>query len=283
MSIVPTLTEGVKVADFTIGAVEGSIYAPEFQTEINDNVTASNTTWSSDKIDDELDLKADSSSLATVATTGDYDDLLNKPSIPSKTSDLTNDSGFITSAQVPTIDDNAVASDKVWSSYKTSAELGNKANSTDVYTKSEIDTALAGKANSADVYTKTEVDTALSGITFNSIPPTGDYHFNLGNGWSVTNFVFNRVKNRIYMQGVFVKNSPFTSYETFISLSSSSTKNINPYYETWFATMCDDGNGGSVSCERLQAVFGSLRIASSNSNHRRIFVCVSWISASSEE
>lgn len=35
-------------------------------------------------------------SLATVATTGDYDDLSDKPSIPSKTSDLTNDSGFIT-------------------------------------------------------------------------------------------------------------------------------------------------------------------------------------------
>ena len=117
VSIVPTLTEGVKVADFTIGAVDGSIYAPEFQTEINDNVTASNTTWSSDKIDDELDLKADSSSLAYVATSGNYDDLLNKPSIPTKTSDLTNDSGFITSAQVPTIDDNSVASDKVWSSY----------------------------------------------------------------------------------------------------------------------------------------------------------------------
>jgi len=39
------------------------------------------------------------SNLATVATTGDYDDLLDKPTIPSKTSDLTNDSGFLTSHQ----------------------------------------------------------------------------------------------------------------------------------------------------------------------------------------
>jgi len=39
-----------------------------------------------------------SSSLATVAATGDYDDLTNKPSIPTATSDLTNDSGFITSS-----------------------------------------------------------------------------------------------------------------------------------------------------------------------------------------
>ena len=35
-------------------------------------------------------------SLATVATSGDYDDLVDKPTIPTKTSDLNNDSGFIT-------------------------------------------------------------------------------------------------------------------------------------------------------------------------------------------
>jgi len=35
--------------------------------------------------------------LATVATSGSYLDLSNKPTIPTKTSDLTNDSGFITS------------------------------------------------------------------------------------------------------------------------------------------------------------------------------------------
>lgn len=41
--------------------------------------------------------------LATVATSGDYDDLTDKPTIPSATSDLTNDSGFITSADIPTV------------------------------------------------------------------------------------------------------------------------------------------------------------------------------------
>lgn len=79
VSIVPTLQEGVKIADFAIGEVEGSIYAPEQVDVINDNVTAENTTWSSDKIDNELDKKADSSSLATVATSGSYADLRNKP------------------------------------------------------------------------------------------------------------------------------------------------------------------------------------------------------------
>lgn len=123
VSIVPTLLSGVKVADYTIGATEGSIYAPEQQTEINDNTVSDHTTWSSDKLSNELATKANTSSLATVATSGDYDDLTNKPTIPTKTSDLTNDSGFITSAQVPTIDDTSVSSSSVWSSYKTSSEV----------------------------------------------------------------------------------------------------------------------------------------------------------------
>lgn len=88
VSIVPTLQEGVKIADFAIGEVEGSIYAPEQVDVINDNVTASNTTWSSDKIDNELDKKADSSSLAAVATSGSYADLTNKPTIPADLDDL---------------------------------------------------------------------------------------------------------------------------------------------------------------------------------------------------
>ena len=42
--------------------------------------------------------KANTADLATVATSGDYDDLLDKPTIPTKTSDLQNDSGFLSTA-----------------------------------------------------------------------------------------------------------------------------------------------------------------------------------------
>ena len=46
-----------------------------------------------------LQEKADVTDLADVATSGSYDDLDDKPAIPTKTSDLTNDSGFLTAHQ----------------------------------------------------------------------------------------------------------------------------------------------------------------------------------------
>lgn len=59
--------------------------------------------------------------------------------------------------------------DADWTSIEVLTELKNantaingKADSNDVYTKTEVDTALDNKANSADVYTKSQVDTSLS-------------------------------------------------------------------------------------------------------------------------
>lgn len=52
----------------------------------------------------DLSVYAESADLATVATTGAYSDLTGTPTIPTATSDLTNDSGFITSADLPTVD-----------------------------------------------------------------------------------------------------------------------------------------------------------------------------------
>lgn len=55
-------------------------------------------------VEDDIEGKADINSLAAVATSGSYTDLFNKPSIPSKTSDITNDSGYITSSYTYTKD-----------------------------------------------------------------------------------------------------------------------------------------------------------------------------------
>lgn len=115
--------------------------------------------------------KADKADLATVATSGSYNDLKNKPSIPSKTSDLTNDSGFITdyTETDPTVPAWAKASSKP--SY-TASEVGALPSTTVIPSKTSDLTNdsgfltqhqdISGKADKATTYTKTEVDTALS-------------------------------------------------------------------------------------------------------------------------
>lgn len=113
----------------------------------------------------------------TVATTGSYNDLTDKPTIPTKTSELTNDSGFITSipeeyvtetelagknyatvSQIPSLEGYAT---EAWvgeqgyltehqdiSNLATKSELASKADSANVYSKSET-------------YTKTETNSAI--------------------------------------------------------------------------------------------------------------------------
>ena len=172
VSIVPTLTEGVKVAAFAIGTTEGSIYAPEFQTEINDGVTSDHLTWSSDKIEDELDVKADSADLAAVATSGSYNDLSNKPTIPTKVSQLQNDSGYVASSSLATVattgaysdltgtptiptkvsdlqNDSGYITDSALSSYQPKTD--NSLTTTDKTVVGAINELKSGKADSSDI------------------------------------------------------------------------------------------------------------------------------------
>lgn len=142
------------------------------------------------------------------ASAGNAAEILNKPTIPSKTSDLQNDSGFITEAQVP---EGAVASDTV-PKMNGAAAIGTetafargdhvhpsdttKANVSDVYTKIEVYTKteidgkgfltehqdISNKADKAtslagygitDAYTKLEIDGKLSSV----YKPAGNIHF----------------------------------------------------------------------------------------------------------
>ena len=83
------------VNDATLTIQKNGVDVQTFTANASSNVTANITvpTKTSDLTNDS-DFVV-SSNLATVATSGDYDDLSNKPSIPTKTSDLTNDSNFV--------------------------------------------------------------------------------------------------------------------------------------------------------------------------------------------
>lgn len=129
-------------------------------------------------VDSAVSGKANTSSLAAVATSGSYADLSNKPTlfsgayadltgkptiptVPTAVSAFTNDSGYQTAAQVST----AIAGKA--NSATTLAGYG----ITDAYTKTAVDSSLSGKADKAttlagygitDAYTKTVIDSDLA-------------------------------------------------------------------------------------------------------------------------
>ena len=72
--------------------------------------------------------------------------------IPTKTSELTNDSGFVTEQWVE------------GKHYLVSSDIAGKADSSTVYNKTQIDTKLEGKANKSDIPTKTSELTNDSGF-----------------------------------------------------------------------------------------------------------------------
>ena len=89
--------------------------------------TPSDSKVASEKLTkDTLDTKANSSSLSAVATSGSYADLSNKPTIPSKISDLTNDSDFIEKSSTSGLVKNDGSIDT--NTYLTQMKVGSTAN-----------------------------------------------------------------------------------------------------------------------------------------------------------
>ena len=121
------------------------------------------------------------SGLASVATSGSYSDLTNKPSIPSKTSDLTNDSGFITSVDwsdvnnkpsIPVIDPalNSTSTNGLQNKVIKNA-LDGKADSSHTHVASDITSGLASVATSgsyADLNNKPSIPSKTSDLTNDS-------------------------------------------------------------------------------------------------------------------
>ncbi|CDE61306.1 probable acetyl xylan esterase AxeA [Parabacteroides sp. CAG:409] len=118
----------------------------------------------------------------TVATTGSYNDLTDKPTIPTKTSELTNDSGFITSipeeyvtetelagknyatvSQIPSLEGYAT---QTWVSEQ--GYLTEHQDISNLATKQELTEGLATKQDKGDYATKTELSSKLDTSTYNN-------------------------------------------------------------------------------------------------------------------
>lgn len=147
----------------------------------NVTITGDNYAWTEegwDKLAGDIDLTpyllkseaqtnyATISSLSTVATSGSYNDLLNKPTIPTTTNELTNNSGFITN-QVSDLTNYTLTSDladvALSGSYNDLLDLPNiPANTSDLTNDSGF---ITNNVNNLTNYTLTSSlsDVALSG------------------------------------------------------------------------------------------------------------------------
>lgn len=116
--------------------IEGGGTGVDIVTDWND--TPTDTSVPSEKLTkDTLDLKLDSSD----AFSGDYEDLNNKPTIPSKITDLTNDSNFIEKSST----NGLVKNDGTVDTTQYLSSLPAHNHDDRYYTESEVDTALGGK------------------------------------------------------------------------------------------------------------------------------------------
>lgn len=102
------------------------------------------------------------SSLAPVATSGDYSDLSGTPTIPTATSDLTNDSGFITLADVPA----QVNSD--WDAVSGAAEILNKPDLS-IYATSASLATVATSGDYDDLTNKPTIPAAQVNSDWNAV------------------------------------------------------------------------------------------------------------------
>lgn len=126
--------------------------------------TLSDTKVPSEKLTkNSLDAKADASSLATVATTGDYDDLTDKPTIPSKISDLTNDSDFIEKSST----NGLVKNDGSVDTTQYLSSLPSHNHDDRYYTESEMDGLLDNKLDVEDAFSGSYNDLSDVPTSFN--------------------------------------------------------------------------------------------------------------------
>ena len=143
-----TLKNGVRVPD------SGSV---NWDADVNSN-------WSLlDGALEAISKKITKDELATVATSGSYNDLSDKPDFPDTSSFYTKtETDELLASKTNDSDLSAVAKSGSYTDLINTPDIPDTSN---FYTKAQTDELLISKANSSEVYTKTEVNNLISGAT----------------------------------------------------------------------------------------------------------------------
>ena len=209
--------------------------------------------------DNLLNSKANTNDLSQVAISGQYSDLSGLPNIPSKTSDLTNDSNFVSSSDL---------SESCYNKTQIDSFLTNKANSSHEHSAIDITsgtlpvsrggtgaTTESNARSNLSVYSKSETDTLLSSkapyeikssTDFNSMTTPGLYTMrssstNSPSGGSYHSLIVLKSDTGNYVQQLAVKESTTQMYLRYLSGSNwsdwSQVGSSSSEFGTWTPTI----------------------------------------------
>ncbi len=216
--------------------------------------------------DNLLNSKANTNDLSQVAISGQYSDLSGLPNIPSKTSDLINDSNFVSSSDL---------SESYYNKIQIDNFLTNKANSSHEHSANDITsgtlpvnrggtgaTTESNARSNLSVYSKSETDTLLSSkapyevkssTDFNSMTTPGLYTMrssstNSPSGGSYHSLIVLKSDTGNYVQQLAVKESTTQMYLRYLSGSNwsdwSQVGSSSSEFGTWTPTIGIEGPSG---------------------------------------
>ena len=259
----------------TSGSYNDLLNTPMIPSKTSDLTNDSNFISSSElsesyynkiQTDNLLNSKANTNDLSQVAISGQYSDLSGLPSIPSKTSDLTNDSNFISSSDL---------SESCYNKTQIDNFLTNKANSSHEHSANDITsgtlpvnrggtgaTTESNARSNLSVYSKSETDTLLnskapyevkSSTDFNSMTTPGLYTMrssstNSPSGGSYHSLIVLKSDTGNYVQQLAVKESTTQMYLRYLSGSNwsdwSQVGSSSSEFGTWSPTIGIEGPSG---------------------------------------
>jgi len=209
-----TTLAGYGITDGITATAAASTYAAKATTLSGYGITDA---YTKTQVDTALGLKANTSSLATVATSGSYADLTNKPTIPTvptAVSAFTNDSGYQTAANVSSSISTAIAGKANTSSLATVATTGKYSDLTGTPTLATVATTgsysdLTGKPSLTG---STTTNFSVQNLTISgNIMPTVAGVSNLGSASDKFGSIYAKElyldSNTLYVNGVAVLSS----------------------------------------------------------------------------
>ena len=225
-----------------------------------------------------LNLKANSADLASVATSGSYNDLTNLPTIPTKVSDLTNDSGFLTENDVAPVATSGDYSDlsNLPTIPTSTSELTNDSNfvADPSYVHTDSNFTLGEKGKLASIESGAE-ENVIEVIKVNGVTQTvtnKEVDLIVSGGGNVDDVEVNGVSvvtNKIAEVTVPTKVSDLTNDSGFI------TSAYDIYWCTYNTTTSAEIESaltnGKLPCVKYNDYVYTLRFRNSATNHR--FIC----------